>query len=271
MSAQDSLRAGRLREALSLLQAQVRDDPANAAHRVFLFQLLSVLGDWQRALTQLNVLADMDASTLMMVQAYREALASEVFRRDVFGGRRRPLILGRPRDWLALMLESLRLAGEGRLSQALDTQQTALELAPPSRGTINGVAFEWVADADTRLGPVQELILRGKYYWVPFENIAAIRTDPPEDLRDVVWLPAQVTWSNGGQDVALLPARYAETVESEDAELLLGRKTDWRERGDGYWYGLGQRMLATDVDEYPLFEVRSLDLEPLPAAPDDQP
>ncbi|MFO1349473.1 MAG: hypothetical protein U1F68_01835 [Gammaproteobacteria bacterium] len=36
------------------MQEQVRKNPANAKYRVFLFQLLAVLGQWERALNQLN-------------------------------------------------------------------------------------------------------------------------------------------------------------------------------------------------------------------------
>ncbi len=56
MTAEQLLKEGRPDEALKDLQKAVRDDPANAKPRVFLFQLLSVLGDWKRADTQLKVL-----------------------------------------------------------------------------------------------------------------------------------------------------------------------------------------------------------------------
>ncbi len=46
MQAEESLREGRLQDALAELQAQVRKEPANAKYRIFLFQLLAVLGQW---------------------------------------------------------------------------------------------------------------------------------------------------------------------------------------------------------------------------------
>jgi len=97
MSAEQSLREGRLLDALAELQAQVRKEPANAKHRIFLFQLLAALGQWERALNQLNVVGEMDALALPMVQTYREALRCEIFRAEVFTGRRSPLILATPR------------------------------------------------------------------------------------------------------------------------------------------------------------------------------
>ena len=62
--AEQHLQEGRLQEALAELQNQVRKDPANPKLRTFLFQLLAVLGEWDRALTQLNVAGELDAANL---------------------------------------------------------------------------------------------------------------------------------------------------------------------------------------------------------------
>ncbi|MBS1173150.1 MAG: impE, partial [Proteobacteria bacterium] len=57
LSAEDHLRAGDPAAALKLLQDQVRARPGDAKLRVFLFQLLCVLGQWERALNQLDTAA----------------------------------------------------------------------------------------------------------------------------------------------------------------------------------------------------------------------
>ena len=64
MEAEALVKAGRLEEALEDLQAGIRKDAANAKLRVFLFQVLSVMGRWDRALVQLNVAAELDAANL---------------------------------------------------------------------------------------------------------------------------------------------------------------------------------------------------------------
>ena len=74
MLAEALIKEGKAVEALAALQQVVRSEPANAKHRVFLFQLLSILGDWERALTQLNVAAELDPSNLLMAQVCRAAL-----------------------------------------------------------------------------------------------------------------------------------------------------------------------------------------------------
>ena len=56
-AAEQYLREGRVDAALSSLQDAVRAKPGDAKLRVFLFQILSVAGQWQRALNQLNVCA----------------------------------------------------------------------------------------------------------------------------------------------------------------------------------------------------------------------
>ncbi|MFD1554126.1 type VI secretion system accessory protein TagJ [Paraburkholderia silviterrae] len=270
MTAEESLRAGDLDACLKQLQNQVRADPANASYRVFLFQLLAVQGAWERALTQLNVVGDLDAAALPMVQLYRDALQCEALREDVFTGRRAPLVFGEPTAWLALLIEALRLDGAGDFKAAAACRANALETAQPTAGTLNGEPFAWIADADTRLGPTLEVILNGRYYWVPFERIHRIELEAPDDLRDRVWMPAVFTWANEGQAAGLIPVRYPGTLAANaqsgqtDNALALARATEWVEAGDGEFdeaRPLGQRMFTTDENDYALFDVRTLVLD----------
>ena len=70
MNSQEYMNLGRLGDALAALQAEIRARPEDARLRIFLFQLLSVLGQWDRALTQLNVLADLDANGMMLAKIF---------------------------------------------------------------------------------------------------------------------------------------------------------------------------------------------------------
>jgi type VI secretion system protein ImpE len=260
MNAEESLRHGDLQAAMSALQDQVRSDPSNVEYRVFLFQLLCVTGDWERALTQLNVAGDLDAGTLAMVHTYRDLLQCEALRQRVFAGEISPMIFGEPEEWFAKVIEALRVDASGKLDKAQQLRLEAFEAAPVVAGTLNGTEFEWVADADSRIGPFLEAIINGRYYWVPFHQISEIRCDDPEDLRDFVWAPAQFFLPNGGQTVGFIPTRYTGSEAAEDDLIRLARKTEWDELADGVYAGLGQRMLVTDSDEYPLLEVRNLAL-----------
>jgi len=258
MLGQDYLRHGDLGAALEAVKDAVRDDPLSAEQRTFLFQLLAVTGDWGRALTHLNVAGDLDSTALPMVQTYREALACEALREKVFAGERKPLVFGDPEQWIALALEACTLAGQGHFDQAAQMRDQAFEGAPVNGGTINDEPFEWVADADTRIGPFVEAIIDGKYYWVPMHRIASMTLEAPEDLRDMVWIPAQFDWVNGGQSIALLPVRYPGSHSCEKDALRLSRLTEWDEHPGDTFVGFGQRMYATDQAEYSILDVRKL-------------
>jgi type VI secretion system protein ImpE len=257
---EECLKSGDLAQARALLQEQVRKEPAAPRPRIFLFQLLAVSGEWERALTQLNVLSDIDATSLSMVQAYREALRCEVLRAEVFAGKKSPVVLGEPEPWLALVIEALRLTAEGRSAQAKELRERAFEDAAAFPGTIDGSPFEWVADADPRLGPILEVLVNGRYYWVPFQRIRALDIEPPADLRDFVWAPVRLEWANAGEAFGLLPTRYAGSEASPDPAIRLARKTVWEEVGADTVRGLGHRMLATDRGEFPILDVRSVRL-----------
>jgi type VI secretion system protein ImpE len=171
--------------------------------------------------------------------------------------------MGEPEPWLALLLESLRLSADLQYSHANDLRQQAFEAAPASSGTIDDVEFDWIADADSRLGPVLEAIVNGKYYWIPFTRISIIRITPPEDLRDLVWTPAHFTWNNGGETVGFIPTRYSGSESSADSSIRLARKTEWTEIGESTFIGLGQRLLSTNVSDYALMDIRDLNFNNL--------
>jgi type VI secretion system protein ImpE len=259
--AERAVREGDLETALRQLQEQVRARPAEVDLRVFLFQLLCVLGQWERASTQLSVAGKLDAKTLAMVQTYREALRCEVLRTEVFAGRKSPVVFGEPERWVALLVEALQ---SGQAAQARALRAEAFEEAPASAGSIDGEPFEWIADADMRLGPVCEVVVNGRYYWIPFARLSSVELETPADLRDFVWMPARFQLANGGELVGLIPTRYPGSQDSEDAQIQLARKTVWSEEAQDLFVGLGQRILATDRGEHALLDARSIVIGPPP-------
>jgi type VI secretion system protein ImpE len=267
-AAERTLKEGDPHAALARLQEDVRARPADAKLRVFLFQLLCVVGQWERALNQLKVASELEPLALPMAQMYGEAVRCEVIRDEVFDGKKSPMVLGEPDQWLALLIESRLRAGLGEAAQSEDLRLRAFDEAPASRGAINGQPFEWIADADSRLGPVMEAIINGRYYWVPYSRLLEVTLDAPEDLRDLVWMPAQLRFENGGESLALIPARYPGSERAGDGQLALSRKTTWEAFAEDAYRGLGQRLIATDTGETPFLEIRSLtiteDADPAP-------
>lgn len=259
LAAEAAIRAGAPKAALELVTAAVKTAPADPRLRIFLAQLLCVLGLWERAHTQLNVIAELDASAGPMREMVGHALRCEKIRAEVFAGRRSPMVFGQPEEWLASLIESLLQAGAGatELSRRLATQ--AFEAAPTRPGVIDGLAFEWIADADSRLGPVLEAMVHGRYYWIPFARLLRVDMEAVSDLRDLVWLPAHITFINGGEVIAMLPTRYPDSERSDDGQILMARKTQWREDGPERWFGLGQRVFVSDQGEHDLLSVRKIE------------
>jgi type VI secretion system protein ImpE len=260
-AAEESVRAGRLDEALADLQGQVRKKPADARLRTFLFQLLAVRGEWDRALTQLNVAAELDPAAVAMAKTYQEVLRCEVLRADVFAGKRTPMLFGKPAEWMALLVQALSLIGAGKYEEARSLREKALESAPATTGRIDDQPFAWIADADQRLGPLLEAIVNGRYYWIPFARLREIRIEKPTDLRDIAWTPVNLLLANGGEAVALVPTRYPGSQAASDPRLVMARATEWVEQPGETFLGLGQRLFATDQGEYGLMDVRVIKLD----------
>jgi type VI secretion system protein ImpE len=234
-----------------------------------------LLRQWPRAAQQLVLCGELDAGALAMVATCREALQAEQVREAVMSGRTTPLVFGEPPAWIGLLAEALAADGRGDAAVAAVLRARALEQAPACSGTLDGRPFAWLADADSRLGPVLEVMMRGRYGWLPLQALRRIEIDAPEDLRDLVWLPARLTFVSGGETVALLPVRYAPDADADsegegeggDPATLrdarrLARRTDWialaPQHQPDQFRGLGQRLLCTEAEERGLLEVREI-------------
>ena len=259
------LAAGDPGSALKALQQQIRSRPADAKLRTFLFQLMCVLDQWQRAHDQLKVCGELDAGTLAMVNTYSAALQCEAVREAVFAGRNLPHVFGPPTAWVALLAQALQLESQGHAEQAAALRAQAFDQAPASPGQADGQAFAWLADADSRLGPVLEIIINGRYGWLPLVHVRRIDIEPVVDLRDLVWVPVHIQFINGGETVALMPSRYAGSGATGDTALQMGRKTEWLPLGAEQFRGLGQRVLTTDAGDLGLLQVRQIVLDEVAA------
>ncbi|WP_249937122.1 type VI secretion system accessory protein TagJ [Roseateles sp. DAIF2] len=232
--------------------------------RTLLFQLMAVTGQWTRASAQLEVCGELDAGTLAMVNTYREALRCEQLREAVFEGKTTPMILGEPAEWVAALVQALKLEADGDARAAAALRAQALEQAPATAGTLDGQAFDWICDADSRLGPVLEAVVNGRYCWVPFAALSRVTIEAPTDLRDLVWVPTALEFPNGGGSVALIPTRYPRSTAFDDERVWMARRTEWQALAAGeqdeQYAGVGQRVLMTDQGEAGLLDVRLIEL-----------
>lgn len=239
MNATELYRAGRLDEAIQALGAALRDDPADAQRRTFLFELLCFAGQYDRAEKQLEILADAGPDAEIGTLVYRGALNAERTRQEMFAGDRLP--------------------EGGRLPQ-------------PVSGTLNGQVFDSLTDADPRIGARLEVLAAGQYLWIPLQHIESIRMEPPRQLRDLLWAPAIVRTgpSFHGMELGevLIPVLTPLAWRHADSAARLGRVTEWEALDDGSEVPLGQKLFIVDGEEVPVLELRELTITPIPAVPE---
>jgi len=226
--------AGKLKEAIEALGAELRNSPEDTRRRTFLFELLCFAGEYDRAEKQLDLLADAGPNSGMGALLYRSALQAERTRQDLFQKKEYP-----------------KPAGE--------TSPGAETVA----GTLNGKPFQAIADGDPRIGPRLEVFAGGNYLWINFAHLASVKIEPPRRLRDLLWTPAVVRAGPAlkGTELGevLLPALSPFAGQHSDDAVRLGRMTVWEEDESGTAAPIGQKMLLVDGEEFPLLEVRQLE------------
>lgn len=266
---QEALRAGDVAACKAAQMERVKAAPGDAKERAFLSQIFMVEGDWDRAVKQLQMLADLQADSIDLVTDYCAALSAERARIEVLAGRAAPSIMGEPGAWLAKLVEALRLDAAGAGSEAYALRSEAFAEAPASAGQIDGTPFAWLSDADNRFGPVLEAVMNGEYHWIPFSAIATLKFEPPKDLRDVVWTVGIITLTNGGEWPILVPTRYpdSDVIAGGESGHALARRTDWSVLHEDHYTGLGQRMFASDETDIALLDVRELSFDHPERAP----
>lgn len=248
---------------LAQVEAEVKASPANADKRAEWVQLLLLQGDWLRASAQSQAWQALAPLAKPTTQQLSDTVAAEIQREQVFRGEIAPAFLTPPSRWLSALAEALQVPSERANELRTQAFEQAAERAgnlslSNAKGEEQSVDFAWLADADSRLGPVCELILDNRYYWVPFQDIAAITFQAPQNVVHLVWAPAMVKWRSGKQQICQIPARYPLTENTSDSQRL-GRQTDWQELNDnGHYAGQGQKCWLADGDEYALLDLRQM-------------
>jgi type VI secretion system protein ImpE len=233
----------------------VRKQPTNKRERWLLFELQCIEGEWQRALQQLQAWATLEFEGAARAQLYRELIQCEMMRADVFAGRRAPGFIDQAPAWLDTLLSANMQMAEGNLSAADDLRETALNDAPATRGESTQIgAFDWLADSDSRLGPVCEMAVAGGYRWVPFDDMRSLTLAGLATPVDLVWRPVTVILRDATVLRGYIPARYPDS-EHRSTELKLARETAWTDLGRTGVVAVGQKTWTTDRGDFGLFEI----------------
>ncbi|MBI3406321.1 MAG: tetratricopeptide repeat protein [Acidobacteria bacterium] len=236
MTAQELYKAGKLEDAIAALGTHLRDNPADAKSRIFLFELLCFAGQFDRADKQIDVLSQANQQTEMGALLYRAAIHAERNRIQLFEKKEYP------------------------------NTKASREV----RGKLNGKPFSLLTDGDSRIGANLEIHAAGAYMWLPFSVIAYVEIPPPKRLRDLLWLPALVRCSESyqGRELGevLIPVLSPFAWKHSDPNVRLGRSTIWEDAGEDGAIPAGQKVLLADDEEVGLLEIRKLEFETASAA-----
>ncbi|NDJ56372.1 protein of avirulence locus ImpE [Enterobacteriaceae bacterium 4M9] len=252
-----------LSDSVALAEAAVKAAPGSADPRATWVQLLLLHGDWARGRVQLQAWQALTPVAKPTTQQLTDTVAAEIQRERVFRAQAAPEFLTPPQAWMTMLVSAMGMEN----ARACDVRDEAFELAAASGGELLLArdkeetvreSFNWLADADSRLGPVCELIIDSRYCWVPYAELESITFQAPQNVVHLVWAHAMVKWRSGRQQVCQIPARYPLLEDTPD-EFRLGRKTDWLTLGrEGHYTGIGQKTLLTDNDEFAILPLRSI-------------
>jgi type VI secretion system protein ImpE len=244
----------------------VRSTPEAIAPRMALFQLSAICGNWRRSMTQLETMEKLDDECAVLVRTYGRLIAAESIRTRVFAGEETPVAFGKPPAWLAMMAEALVLDRKGDTASAQALRETARQDAAARSGTLGTAPFQWIMDADPRVGAALEVVVDGQYRWLPLDHLAELRAAPPKAMRDLAWQPVTLRLRTGTELAAFVPSRYPGSESDPDDAVRLCKETRWIDKNGEQW-GLGQRLFASDVGDHPFLDIRRLRFDD--AGPDD--
>lgn len=248
---------GSITEPLATAEALVRRQPAAFPARWQLFQWLCVVGDWPRALKQLQVVAQLTPDFVQTSHVYRDLIRAEVFRLEVFKGVREPGALLPAPAWMGHLRAALASAAAGDIDGADRDRHLALSVVTVSSGHHDGARFDWITDSDTRLGPACEIVSARRYAWLPFAQLRKLEMDPVARLLDLIWRPATLTLADGVVVRGFIPVRYPGSEQGSDA-IRLARETRWTEIGQTGVIASGQKTWMTNAGDIGLLEVTTL-------------
>jgi type VI secretion system protein ImpE len=250
-------RAGRLADALTAANAQVKKAPGDLGGRVLLAELLLFTGNLERADVILDAAAQLDPSAALVVSEFRQLLRAETARRQLYRDGRVPEVLDELEPSGQASLKSLIALREGNLAAAAGAAAEAEALRPRVAGHANGEAFDDFRDADDLLpGYIETLTTTGKYFWIPIARIESMSFHPPRRPRDLAWRRCSMSVKAGPDGDVYIPVIYFAGEDVDDAHRL-GRATSWSE-GEGPVRGTGQRVFLAGDNDYAIMQLEDV-------------
>jgi type VI secretion system protein ImpE len=239
-SFRDWSHAKSLTETLARAEAGVRAKPQDPQARWLLFELLCVLGQWDRALKQLQTWAELSKEFDSTAHVMRGLIRAEHQRMEVFAGSTAPATIAaadsQAEAWMTGLGDALVLARDG--AQGVEASDASREAA---------------------LAQVPEVVLLGAYRWLAFADLRSLSKAAPARLLDLVWSQVDLVLRDGTPLKAYMPMRYPVSANAQAHErdaLLMARETVWSELGRTGVHARGQKMWMTDAGDMALLDLR---------------
>ena len=258
MDSKELIMAGNLSEARRQLIEDVKSSPSDMGKRTLLFQVHTLLGEWDKAERQLDVIATQDSSRETGVQVYKNLIQAERERMEVLKTNRRPSFLPETPPYLELYSVACEKLNSKKTDEAIEIFDKINSQLPVLSGTINGKYFSGFNDIDISLTFFLEAIVHERYIRIPFESLREVSITPPKSLFDLIWIPAHITTWNELTISCYLPVLYPGSFLHEDDRVKLGRMTDWVPAGGPFSKGMGQHVFLIGEEEVGILDIREV-------------
>jgi type VI secretion system protein ImpE len=256
MTAKDLMRAGRLSEARTVLNEEVRSAPGNVGNRTLLFQVLALHGEWDKALRHLDMISTQDPSRAIGVHAYLDIITAEKERLKVMQRIQQPSVMPEPPSYFGQYLEYLDDIKDLKYDDAKNLVKKIDKARPFISGTLNSKRFEGCCDTDARLYAFLEAFVHERYVWIPFETIRELVIHEPKTSFDLIWVMASITTWSGLTMNCCLPVLYPESFQHANEQIKMGRLTDWVPLGGGLSKGVGQHVYQIGQEDRAILDIR---------------
>jgi len=252
---------GNLTAAVEAAINLVKTNPTNEAGRIFLFELSCFSGDWDRADRQLEVIGHQEVNAMIGSKIYQGNFHAERNRMKYFSDGLSPEFMTAKPTYLDTMMAANNRLREENDAEARKLLDEVEEERPAFKVSINGEGFSDFRDYNDLTMCVFEVLFQNSYLWLPFEHIEKVEFYKPKSLRDLYWIHANVSLTNGTNGEMFLPALYSGSWKSPNDEVRLGRMTDWRSLGSDVFAGEGMKLFWMDGKDKSILDIQTIEFQ----------
>ncbi len=253
-SAIEYYQQGKLSEAITQLQNEIKQNPIDTAKRAFLVELLCFAGELERADKQLDIISTQEPEALVGIGFWRQLIRAEKSRQEFYSAGRAPNFVNKPTDLINNLVTSSILIREENMAEALQLTEKTEDDRAPLCGSCNGVEFDDFRDLDDlNSGVLEVLANNGKYYWIGFDQINSIEFYTPERPIELLWRKAALDVDNGPDGEVFIPTIYFCSQGNEGAQL--GRISEWSQDTNQPLRGIGLRSFLVGDELKTILEI----------------